>query len=329
VSLGERASSMKTAPVQSEPAQNGWAREQVADIQRARVLSAMVEVCAEGGAAAVTVADVVARAGVSRRTFYELFADREECFLAAFDDAIERALGYVLESYDPSARWETRIRVALEGLLCFLDRERGMARLLVVESLAAGTAALERRESVLARMIMLLEEGRTGTGGGAGLGSLTAEGVLGGVLSVVHARIVKDERCPLIELAGPLMGMTVLPYRGAAAARKEVERPVPERVLDGGSSGGDPLRGLGMRLTYRTVCVLMSVAAGPGSSNREIGDAAGISDQGQISKLLSRLEHLGLVRNTCPVPGTGAPNAWVLTERGTAIHTTIATTTSP
>jgi DNA-binding MarR family transcriptional regulator len=89
------------------------------------------------------------------------------------------------------------------------------------------------------------------------------------------------------------------------------------------------LRDIGLRLTYRTVRVLLSIAATPGSSNREIGVASGVTDQGQISKLLSRLERLGLAHNTGLGPGTGAPNIWTLTQRGQAIHAAIAVQTTP
>jgi AcrR family transcriptional regulator len=82
----------------------------------------MVEVAAERGASNVSVAHVVERAGVSRRTFYELYGDHEACFLGAFDDAYARASQYVLDGYDPSAKWAERVRVALTNLLCFLDR---------------------------------------------------------------------------------------------------------------------------------------------------------------------------------------------------------------
>ncbi|MFI4977402.1 MAG: TetR/AcrR family transcriptional regulator [Solirubrobacterales bacterium] len=123
-------------------AQKLAAMTQVSEIQRARILAAMVDVVAERGASNVTVAHVVARSGVSRRTFYELFEDREECFLAAFDDAMARASRYVLDSYDPKASWAERIRTSLTGLLSFLDVERGAGRLLVVGSLGAGASAL-------------------------------------------------------------------------------------------------------------------------------------------------------------------------------------------
>jgi DNA-binding MarR family transcriptional regulator len=79
-----------------------------------------------------------------------------------------------------------------------------------------------------------------------------------------------------------------------------------------------------MRLTYRTVRVLTSVAEHPGSSNREVGLGAGMEDQGQISKLLARLQRLELIQNTRSPAARGAPNAWGLTERGWNVQRAIA-----
>jgi chromosome segregation and condensation protein ScpB len=75
-----------------------------------------------------------------------------------------------------------------------------------------------------------------------------------------------------------------------------------------------------MRLTYRTVRVLAAVAEHPGSSNRQVGVASGMQDQGQISKLLSRLHRLGLIQNAGIGPAKGAPNAWTLTPKGAEIE---------
>ena len=317
-------------------------RARVAEIQRARIVSAMVEIASEQSFGHATVARVVARAGVSRRTFYELFDDREDCFLAGFDDGIAQASRYVLDAYDPKAGWAERLRTALTSSLSFLDVERDVGQLLVVGSLGAGAAALERRRRVLAQMITAVDEGRTLAKTGAEPPPLTAEGIVGGALSVIHARMIAcmpvpfrvspamggprtgDGAHPLIELVNPLMSMIVLPYLGPAAARKELTRRVPKPRPRVEWAGEDPLRDLGMRLTYRTVRVLMSVAAlgGRGSypSNREIGESAGIADQGQISKLLGRLDRLGLVHNNGLAPGKGAPNAWALTAKGLAVE---------
>jgi AcrR family transcriptional regulator len=294
----------------------------VLEIQRARILAAMVQECSERGAANVSVAHVVGRAGVSRRTFYEVFADREECFLGVFDDGVARASRYVLDSYDPLAGWAERLRSALTGLLSFLDVERGMGQLLVVGSLGAGPRPLDRRQRVLAQMITLVDEGRSQTKSGEELPPLTGEGIVGGVLSVLHSRLLneggglEEKSGRLTDLTGPLMSMIVLPYLGPAAARRELTRPVSPVSRHPVTIAPDPLRDLGMRLTYRTVRVLLAVAATPGASNRQVADSADISDQGQISKLLARLHRLGLIQNTGTPTTRGAPNSWVLTDKG-------------
>jgi DNA-binding MarR family transcriptional regulator len=82
----------------------------------------------------------------------------------------------------------------------------------------------------------------------------------------------------------------------------------------------DPLEGLNMRLTYRTVRVLMVIAEHPGASNREIAEGSGIVDQGQISKLLNRLARLKLVENLGEGQEKGAANAWHLTARGAQVE---------
>jgi AcrR family transcriptional regulator/DNA-binding MarR family transcriptional regulator len=304
-------------------------RERWVDIQRARILAAMAQVSAERGAANATVARVVEHAGVSRRTFYELFGDREDCFLAAFDVAVAHAGGYMLDACDPAAGWAERIRGALVGLLRFLDAEPNMGRLLIVGSLGAGTRALERRGRVLARLVAAVDAGRAEARAGSELPELTADGVVGGVLAVLHSRLlasplpaggrgVDDRDGSLLELAPQLMSAIVLPYLGPAAARRECKRPAPAPTGRREPSPADPLRDVRMRLTYRTVRVLTAVGAHPGSSNRAIGAAADMHDQGQISKLLTRLAGLGLIENGTLL-ARGSPNAWSLTERGTAI----------
>ena len=74
-----------------------------------------------------------------------------------------------------------------------------------------------------------------------------------------------------------------------------------------------------MRLTYRTACVLGSIAERSGISNRDVARQAGVSDQGQISKLLARLERLDLIENTGVGHARGEPNAWKLTPLGSTV----------
>lgn len=330
------------------PERDGFGRRQVADIQRARMVAAMIDVVSERGRANATVAHVVGRSGVSRRTFYEVFDDFEDCFLAALDQSLAEISRYVLDVYDPTEKWRTRIRSALAGLLEFLDDEPAMGRLCVVETLGAGLRVHQRRLAILDGVVAAVDEGRKQSRSADTLPPLTSEGVVGGVLSVLHARLVphaasdrgatrakgarrgKDsgrhgERPDsLLELTGALMAMIVLPYLGPAAAAKEAARPTPARKSSPRGVSGDPLRDLEMRLTYRTVRVLLAIAANPGTSNRQVGAVAGIDDQGQISKLLARLEKLELVYNKGAGQVRGAPNAWLLTKKGTEVEQLVA-----
>ncbi len=303
--------------------QGALPRSRVSEIQRARMLHAMAEVAAQDGAQRATVARVVARSGVSRRTFYDLFEDREDCFIAAFEDALGRVCERTLAEYGGSGRWQARVRAALLAILGFFEEDPDMGRLLVVESLTAGPRAVERRAQVVALLVDAIGEGERQTRAEPAQPALSAEGVVGAVLSVVHARLQRGETGSLTGLLSPLMGMIVLPYLGPAAARRESERPAPKRSARPRERRGDPLRDLDMRLTYRTVRVLVAIAAAPGASNRQVAEAAGIADQGQISKLLLRLQNLGLIQNTGEGPARGEPNAWTLTQRGQDIEHTI------
>jgi AcrR family transcriptional regulator len=298
-------------------------RGDVVQLQRARIVAAMVEVVAERGVARATVAHVVARSGVSRRTFYELFDDREDCFVAAFDLAVERGAARVAVAFSEGTGWLERMRMGLRASLEFLDDEPNLGRLGIVDALGAGPVALERRTRVVKALIDAVDRGRSEPRAAGRLTRLTAEGIVGAVLAVLHARLVEPERAPIVSLVGPLMGLIVLPYQGRAVAEREAARPAPKRKPVA-RPAANPLRDLEMRLTYRTVRVLVAIAAHPGTSNREVSDIAGVSDQGQISKLLARLEHLGLIMNMGEGHAKGEPNAWRLTPKGREVEQTIS-----
>jgi AcrR family transcriptional regulator len=336
---------------------------QVSEVQRARILGAMVRVVAERGVGATTVSRVVKRAGVSRRTFYELFSSCEDCFLAVFDEAVARASRIARETAadaaaavaaaSPHGMWRERIRAGLGALLWFFEEEPALGRLLVVDALGAGPKVLESRARMLETLAGIVDRGRDegmrgrGRTASSSLPSsasppLTAEGTVGAVLAVIHARMTQpEEHRSLVQLLNPLMGMIVLPYLGQAAAAKELALPAPKRPRGrastaprvagdarNGTRGGappDPLEGLDMRLTYRTLMVLSVIAAKPGASNRLVGEGAGIQDQGQISKLLGRLGKLGLIQNSGAGQPKGESNAWTLTDRGQEVQRALGT----
>jgi AcrR family transcriptional regulator len=322
---------------------------QLAEIQRSRLLSAAVKAVEELGYTDATVAHITSRARVSRRTFYELFANREECLAAMLEEIVELIEGEIDASGVADLPWRERVRVGLGAILAFLDREPALAGVCVVQSSRGGPAVLRRREEVLQRLTDVVDNGRLGSARGGECTRLTAEGLVGAAYAIVYARVLRGEREPLVGLLGELMGMIVLPYQGPAAARRELARPAPEVLPHGGResveparAASDPLDGIEMRLTYRTARVLECVAelSGRGSmggrppsnrevmggrapSNREVADAAGIADQGQVSKLLARLQRLGLLVNSGEGAVKGEPNAWTLTPKGKKVTQSI------
>ena len=349
----------------AEVAEIAAGRVRVGEFQRARIVAAMGELVRERGAGAVTIAHVVARSGVSRRTFYELFTDREDCFLAVFDIAIARAAEGVLPAFEAPGRWRERVRAGLEAVLRFLDAEPELGYLCVVGALGGGERALERRTAVVRRLVDAVHAGRLESRAARHPERLVAEGLVGAVLAVVHARLIAQvvrpadgspaaagspagsvaagsaagsasasrrtpdagrAPRPLLCLLNPLMGMIVLPYLGKAASEREQRHSAP-RARRPAAPRVDPLPELDMRLTYRTARVLAAIDAlgGRGShpSNRQVATAAGMSDQGQISKLLARLQALGLVGNSGGDHAKGEPNAWALTPLGHDVTRTL------
>jgi AcrR family transcriptional regulator len=337
-----RSKSLKTRPAEARtaaakngaktsrlrPGPNGMPRGQVTEIQRTRMLAATVEAVEEVGYARLTVAQVIGRARVSRKTFYDLFDDREDCFLAAFDEALDQLGELVSEAYHAETRWRDGVRSGLLALLRFMDEEPGLARMVIVEALGAGPRVLERRAEVLEQVKEVIDRGRSGAGARTPRSTekppdVTAEGVIGAVFAVLHTRLLARGRESFSALLGPLMSMIVLPYLGPRAASQELTREAPKptrRRRPPRRTARDPLEGLDMRLTYRTVRVLTFIGEHPGASNREIAEGAGIADQGQISKLLTRLERLELVSNTGDGQIKGASNAWNLTDRGAQVE---------
>jgi AcrR family transcriptional regulator len=316
-------------------------RGPLGEIQRVRLLAGAVAAIDELGYAGATVEKVTGRARVSRRTFYELFANLDECLAAVLADAVARIERELDAAGVTRLGWRERVRVGLAVILGFLDREPALARVCVVQALRAGWVVQERRERVLARLVEVANEGRLVGARGETCSALTAEGLVGAALAIVHARIAHPERRSLGErpgypgltgLLGELMGMIVLPYLGPTVARRERERKPslvlavkeaqPSAVAVSVLSPGveDPLQGVAMRLTYRTARVLEGVREllgdGERPSNRQIGTFAGVGDPGQISKLLRRLERLGLIENHGGGHALGEPNQWRLTVKG-------------
>jgi AcrR family transcriptional regulator len=153
---------MATAPIRPLPrGPHSLSRDEVVASQRGRMIEAMAETVAEKGYAATTVADVVARAGVSRKTFYEHFADREACFLAAYDAAVDALFAAVADHVaagEPAGDdWRMRVRAGVRAYLEAMAAEPAFARTFLVEVRVAGPRALARRAEVHARFVDYLK----------------------------------------------------------------------------------------------------------------------------------------------------------------------------
>jgi AcrR family transcriptional regulator len=307
----------------ADRADRGVHTAQLVEIQRARLIGGAVSAIEELGYARTTVAHITGRASVSRRTFYELFANREECLAAVMEEVLGLIAGELAAAGLEGLAWRERVCRGLAVVLGFFDREPVLARVCVVQALRGGPRVLERREEILAGLAAVVDEGRLEGARGAECTPLMAEGLVGAAFGIVYARLLRGERKSLVSLLPELMGMVVLPYLGPAAARCEQARKPPVASRAESSAGarrmrgeGEPLSGVPVRLTYRTARVLEGVAERPGASNRIVGDYAGVSDPGQISKLLARLERVGLLVNTGEGHAKGEPNAWTLTPKG-------------
>jgi AcrR family transcriptional regulator len=324
-------------------------------VQQTRLLDAAAEVVVEEGVGRISARRVSARAGMSTKTFYDLFADGEDCFLAVFDRAVEELAAVAGPAWAGEDEWVERVRGALVVLLGCLERDPALARVVFVEALGAGPRVLGRRAEVLDRVAGFLDQGRVDASAAAGLPSLVAAGVVGAAFSIVHARLVEESPGSLMELVGPVMATVVLPYRGRECSASELARPVPElpALADDApedDSAGSQARGASRSRTqgaWRTdrqstgspigqhasdrgrrdappiapvrlterTCAVLAAVGELGGGNNRQVAAGSGASEPQISRLLPRLAEHGLVENRGGGRG-GHAKAWWLTASG-------------
>ncbi|HTC61079.1 MAG TPA: TetR family transcriptional regulator [Solirubrobacteraceae bacterium] len=303
------------------------------DIQRTRILDAMVAVIYERGFAGASVGAVCARAKISSRTFYEAFDGREQCFLAVLDEGYRQIGTLVADAFERAERWQDGMLDALAGLLSLLDAEPRRARVWLVESLCAGVWALECRErhlKALARTIAV----HCPVPAEPPAPRLASAGMVTSVAGIVQAHLITAEPQPLITLLGPLMGLVTSQYLDARAVHGEIDRAerLGQTIL-ARREAGPPSRvaseppveipaALRDPRAHRVRRCLLYLAQHPGASNRQIADAIGIARHDQASTLLARLAAMGLIDKH---PGArGHPNAWTLTQYGARVSPALA-----
>lgn len=218
---------MDWTPAQLPSGRHGLPREYVVNSQRSRLLGAAVVIAGSEGYAGMTVSAVIARAGVSRKTFYEFFQDREDIFLAAFDQLLERALEGARAAYETGGSWPERLHAVLDAGLRALAANPHEASVGFVEVLAAGPRALQRRDGALREFMQFLSPGYDAAGDEAAIPPLMPEAIVGAIYEVIYARVLQERTAELPELLPQLMFCALAPFLGPRAAAEEAAATRP------------------------------------------------------------------------------------------------------
>jgi AcrR family transcriptional regulator len=221
VATGKRAAKLKEKLPRGR---HGLPRETITESQRNRIHQAMIEVVSERGYPETRVVDVIGLAGVSRKTFYELFSSKEDCFLAAYDVLLGNILGDTSDGFEskPGAPWAERIREGIRALLKHLAEHPDEARFAIVEVLAAGPTALARRDAALRQFTGFLDAGRAETS--VELPGITSLSLAGGINELLYSEILHGSAARLPGRLPDLMFWVTLPFLGADGAAAEREQ---------------------------------------------------------------------------------------------------------
>ena len=204
----------------------GWIgqKEATSASQRARMLDAVTRAVADKGYARVTVGDVVSEAGVSRRTFYEQFKDKEDCFLAAYATGTEALIEDMVEAslaLDPDADWREVLQVAIDTYVGGLAADPEFARTFLVDVLGAGHAAVELRvqvyEQFVEQYVILARRAARQQPEIGEVPEVYLRALVGGIGELVQQHLLTKDAKTLPELAPVLVQLVTAVIQGAAA----------------------------------------------------------------------------------------------------------------
>ncbi len=204
------------------PGRHGLPREFVTHNQRERLIAGIAEAVAEDGYAGTTIAHITRAAAVSRRTFYEHFSSKDECFVAAYDTVMAELRERVTAAFEENDEWPQAIKAGIDAMLEFLSAEPNLARLCMVEALVAGPAVVERYDAAIQSFVPYFEQGREGRSPEvlSRLSPTTEEALVGGMVSLISRRIIAGKAEELENLLPDLVEFTLTPYLGSAEAAK-------------------------------------------------------------------------------------------------------------
>ncbi len=207
---------------------HGLPREFVARNQRERLIAGLAEAVAEQGYAGTTIAHIARHAAVSRRTFYEQFANKDECFVAAYEMVMEELRERIAEGFEKAGDWPHAVKAGIAAMLRFLAVEPNLARLSMVEAMVAGPVVVERYDAAIQSFVPYFRTGREGLPAEVleGLSPTTEEALVGGMVSLISRRILAGKTTELQDLLPDLVEFILTPYLGGTEATKIAqERP--------------------------------------------------------------------------------------------------------
>ncbi|HEU5141926.1 MAG TPA: TetR/AcrR family transcriptional regulator [Solirubrobacterales bacterium] len=208
------------------PGRHGLPREFVAHNQRERLIAGIAEAIAENGYSGTTIAHITRAAAVSRRTFYEHFPSKDDCFVAAYESVMGELQERVSEAFEAEEDWPQAIKAGIAAMLGFLSSEPNLARLCMVEALVAGPVVVERYDAAIQSFVPYFREGREGRPPEvlARLSPTTEEALVGGMVSLISRRIIAGRTAELEELLPDLVEFTLTPYLGSKEASKVAKK---------------------------------------------------------------------------------------------------------
>ena len=195
----------------------------VTSSKRQTILDGMLEAVGAEGYEATSVRTVLDRTGVYRQAFYDNFADKDDCYLQAYDAGVERVEALALAAAAEEETWTGKLRAGLGALLDFLDAEPDVGRALVVEVHAAGPRGLAKRGAAMARVNSFLDQAREVGGGSESPPPIAGEGIAAGIHAVIHSRLATGSSDGFRQLLPEFMYFAVLPYFGAELAGAEMQ----------------------------------------------------------------------------------------------------------
>jgi AcrR family transcriptional regulator len=201
---------------------HGLSAEFVARNQRDRLIAALILTLDEVGYQKTTVSMIGRRAAVSKSDFYKHFDSKDECFLAAYEFAVERIRAAVVDACAEVADedWPIRIRAGIVSLLSTLAAEPPLAGIVLAEGLRAGRGIYDRYQAAVESFVPLLRDGAPDPPGGAVVPAATDEAVVGGIASVLSRRATAGEAADLTKLAPDVLEFALTPHLGTEGARR-------------------------------------------------------------------------------------------------------------